>query len=70
MALSTLEGRGDFLEGRVDGPGSEGPGSSIVGWGKIWIPMGFLVTKEVVNRLPLTALKYSSDWVQESGGRI
>ena len=31
VALSTLEGRGDFLEGRVDGPGSEGPGSSIVG---------------------------------------
>ena len=33
MALSTLEVRGAFLEGWVDGPGLEGPGSSIVGWG-------------------------------------
>ena len=33
MALSTLEVRVDFLEGWVDGLGSEGPSSSIVGWG-------------------------------------
>ena len=35
--------------------------------GKIWIPMGFLVIREVVNSLPFTALKCSSDWIQESG---
>ena len=34
------------------------------------MPMGFLVIKEVVNSLPLTALKCSSDLVQYVGGRI
>ena len=33
MALSTLEDWAGVLEGRVDGPSWEGPGSSIVGWG-------------------------------------
>ena len=33
VALSTLDGCAECLGGLVEGPGLEGPGLSIVGWG-------------------------------------